>query len=173
LANSIHPLPFLRVRRTCFFVGISDGSLTTTPILSFSNHKHLVESKINDFKKIQGWTSGKHNDVHAKEAAWLHDQVVQAAREKRRILVATHHAPCVDGTSKPSDSSNPWTSAFATDLLDQPGWDHVRLWVFGHTHYSTDMLRNGIRLVANQRGYVLPGSSTENPAGKTTRKKNP
>ncbi|GAO17229.1 uncharacterized protein UV8b_05491 [Ustilaginoidea virens] len=137
--------------------------------------RHLVESRINDFKKIQGWTSGRHNDTHAEEAAWLHDQVTHAAaagdgaRDARKILVATHHAPCVQGSSRPQDSGNPWTCAFATDLLGQRDWSRVRLWVFGHTHHSTDMVRNGVRLVANQRGYVLPGSAADEAGGKTRR----
>ncbi|PNY22834.1 Metallophosphoesterase domain protein [Tolypocladium capitatum] len=125
----------------------------------------LVKSKINDFKKIDGWTAQKHNEIHAEEATWLRGQVAQVAGEKqngkRRLLVATHHAPCIEGTSRPGDSGNPWTPAFATDLLDQPGWDGINIWAFGHTHYSTDLLRNGVRLVANQPGYVLPGSATQ------------
>lgn len=135
----------------------------------------LVETKINDFKRIQGWTSHRHNAVHAEEVQWLHDQVAHTATcdsplGERRILIATHHAPCIEGTSRPTDSSNLWTSAFATDLLDQHDWNVVQVWAFGHTHYSTDMSRNGVRLVANQRGYVLPGSSTQQPAGKSSRR---
>ncbi|KAG8417364.1 hypothetical protein J3458_004874 [Metarhizium acridum] len=124
----------------------------------------LIESKINDFKKIDGWTAQKHNEIHAREAAWLREQVAQATKEqsaKRQLLVATHHAPCMEGTSRPEDSNNPWTPAFATDLLDQEGWAGINTWAFGHTHYSTDLVRNGVRLVANQRGYVLPGGTTQ------------
>ncbi|KAI0006258.1 putative calcineurin-like phosphoesterase [Xylariaceae sp. FL0662B] len=120
-----------------------------------------VESKVNDFKKINGWTARKHNEIYVEEAAWLRSQVarvaaVQDGHAKRRLLVVTHHAPCIEGTSRPEHTSNPWTPAIATDLLDQGEWDGVRTWVFGHTHYSTSLIRNGIRLVANQRGYVLP-----------------
>lgn len=54
--------------------------------------------------------------------------------------------------------------AFATDLITQDGaqdgLDHVKVWAFGHTHYSTDIVRNGIRIISNQRGYVAPGSSS-------------
>jgi hypothetical protein len=124
----------------------------------------LIESKINDFKKIDGWTAQKHSEIHAEEVAWLREQIAQATEDqspKRRLLVATHHAPCMEGTSRPGDSSNPWTPAFATNLLDQPGWDGIKIWAFGHTHYSTDLVRNGVRLVANQRGYVLPGDATQ------------
>lgn len=134
----------------------------------------IVESKVNDFKKINGWTAQKHNEVHAEEASWLRKQVAQVASQvnntRRRLLVATHHAPCVKGTSWPEHSSNPWTPAFATDLLNQEGWAGVKIWVFGHTHYTTDLRRNGIRVVANQRGYVLPGSAAQREEGEKAKK---
>ncbi|POR34326.1 Uncharacterized protein TPAR_05470 [Tolypocladium paradoxum] len=134
----------------------------------------VVESKVHDFSKISRWTVQKHNQVHAEEAAWLRQQVAllasQANDSQRRLLVATHHAPCVEGTSRPEHSRNPWTPAFATDLLGQEGWHGVKIWVFGHTHYSTNLLRNGIRVVANQRGYVFPGGALQRkPAEKAKR----
>lgn len=134
---------------------------------------NLIESKINDFKRIAGWTAREHNEIHTVEASWLRQQIAQVTKSpqspERQLLVATHHAPCVKGTSRPGDSNNPWTSAFATDLLDQRGWDGIKVWVFGHTHYSTDFVRNGVRLVANQRGYVLPGDATQQPKNRKFR----
>ncbi|KAI0474007.1 putative calcineurin-like phosphoesterase [Xylariaceae sp. FL0804] len=124
----------------------------------------IVRSKISDFKKIDGWTVEMHNQAHEAEIGWLRKQVAGVASlddevSKRDVLVVTHHAPCVEGTSRPSDSSNPWTSAFATELLGRGDWSGVKTWAFGHTHYSTNMVRDGVRVVANQRGYVLPGSA--------------
>ena len=135
----------------------------------------IVESKVSDFKKIDGWTAQKHNEVHAEEASWLREQVAQMAlqggKTGRRLLVATHHAPCINGCSRPEHSSNPWAPAFATDLVGQGEWNGVKTWVFGHTHYSTDFRRSGIRVVANQRGYVLPGSAAQAEEGKRTKKR--
>ncbi|KAI9754208.1 MAG: hypothetical protein M4579_004805 [Chaenotheca gracillima] len=80
---------------------------------------------------------------------------------QKAILVVTHHAPCVQGTSKPSDVSNPWSSAFATDLFGGEGINSslsdVQCWIFGHTHYTTEFSYGTVKLVSNQRGYVLPG----------------
>ncbi|KAI1073494.1 putative calcineurin-like phosphoesterase [Whalleya microplaca] len=138
------------------------------------NAHSVVESKVNDFKKIHGWTAKKHNEVYIEESTWLRNQVAHVALQnnhaERRILVATHHAPCLEGTSRPEHSSNPWTSAFATDLVGQGGWIGVKTWVFGHTHYSTNLTRNGIRIVANQRGYVLPTNTSKQEANKSTKK---
>ncbi|KAK7755847.1 hypothetical protein SLS62_002133 [Diatrype stigma] len=136
----------------------------------------IFESKINDFKKIDGWTVPKHSQVHAEEADWLRTEVARVAASepegddvsssssgsrtrRRHLLVATHYAPCLEGTSRPEQASNPWTPAFATGLVDQGGWDGVNTWVFGHTHHTTALVRNGIKLVSNQRGYIFPGSA--------------
>ena len=125
----------------------------------------IVKSRINDFKRINDWSVQKNNGLHREDVAWLREQVHLISSQNtddngRRLLVATHHAPCVDGTSRPEQVANPWTCAFATDLISgQESWNGIRVWVFGHTHYTNDFVSNGIRLVSNQRGYVLPGSS--------------
>ena len=123
----------------------------------------VVQSKINDYKEIDGWTPAEHNLAHAQEAAWLRDQVARLeadeGKSSRIVLVVTHHAPSLEGTSRPEHAENPWSSAFATEMLACGGWDPVKTWVFGHTHYCTDMVRDGIRIVANQRGYVFPSNS--------------
>ncbi|KJZ73118.1 hypothetical protein HIM_07502 [Hirsutella minnesotensis 3608] len=81
--------------------------------------------------------------------------------DERQLVVVTHHAPSLEGTSHPQHAQNPWTSAFETELMTGNDWHGVKAWIFGHTHFSTDVkLSNGIRLVANQRGYVLLGNAT-------------
>ncbi|KAL2168005.1 hypothetical protein VTG60DRAFT_540 [Thermothelomyces hinnuleus] len=103
----------------------------------------IVEAKVNDFKKIEQWTAARHSAVHEEEVAWLRRQTAQVASGsmgKRRLLVATHHAPCVEGTSRPEHVANPWTPAFATDLVDQDRWEGARTWVFGHTHFRPNSL---------------------------------
>ncbi|KAG6011314.1 hypothetical protein E4U43_008401 [Claviceps pusilla] len=144
----------------------------------------LIESAVNDFKHIGGWTAQRHNEIHTEEAAWLREQVARVSHVQKQVrkiegwnegegdnkgkksasmrllLVATHHAPSKDGTSRPCDANSPWTPAFATDLLGQRGWEAVKVWAYGHTHYSTDfrVRRSNVRVVANQRGYVFPNA---------------
>ncbi|CAI6083666.1 unnamed protein product [Clonostachys chloroleuca] len=130
----------------------------------------IVEYKISDFKKIQNWTVHDHNRVHADELEWLRDQVSLARESNRTILAATHHAPCIEGTSRPEHAQNLWTSAFASELLGDSSWEGVKFWVFGHTHYSARFTRRGIELIANQRGYVLPGGSAHAEGGDSTTK---
>ncbi|KAF6805989.1 Ser/Thr protein phosphatase [Colletotrichum sojae] len=117
----------------------------------------IVQSKVNDFRHIGNWSVQRHNEAHEREVTWLRKQVAQVTSEgARKLLVATHHASCIEGTSRPEHGSNPWSSAFATDLFEQEGWAGVSAWAFGHTHYCADFVKNGVRVVANQRGYVYP-----------------
>lgn len=132
--------------------------------------KHeMVLSNISDYRKMRDWTPHRHNEVHLQEATWLKQQVAQSIsedRDGRRLLVATHHAPCLKGTSKPEHQENQWTPAFATDMLVEGDWDGVHTWVFGHTHYTTTFKTNNVQVVTNQRGYVFPGSTKEVTAGR-------
>lgn len=129
--------------------------------------KDIVQSKIQDFKKIEDWTTDKHNAAHESDLTWLRNEL-QALRQEnenvlkrtdtRSIVVVTHHAPSLQHTSSPRDAQNPWSAAFGTDLLSER-WDGVKVWVFGHTHYTTEFKERGIRIISNQRGYVLPWST--------------
>lgn len=141
--------------------------------------KEMVTARVNDFQKISGWTTETHNDAHKEDLSWLRQELEKLAAQqgqgqpgeaRRKVLVVTHHAPCIDGTSSPENTGNMWTSAFATDILpvQRDGlWGSVAAWIFGHTHFSTDFNRGGIRVVSNQRGYVLPGSPAPREKGRT------
>lgn len=132
--------------------------------------KAIVEAQVSDYKKINGWSAEKSNQRHAEDAAWLESQLQSLSNmvkpdsqrhDRRDILVVTHHAPSLTGTSAPEHVNNPWTPAFATDLLPRLNTDRVKTWVFGHTHYTTELNSGGVHLIANQRGYVFPGSKLE------------
>ena len=123
----------------------------------------IVSQKINDFRRIGEWTVADHNAEHAKDVDWLKKEI-EAIRQvedasQRKILVVTHHAPATRGTSAPANESNPWSSAFSTDLFGQHDGsplDNVQYWVFGHTHYCSEFTQGSVRIVSNQRGYVFP-----------------
>ncbi|EGE08809.1 Ser/Thr protein phosphatase [Trichophyton equinum CBS 127.97] len=148
-------------------------------ILGCTLHSHvppeseqIVAYKINDFRRIQDWTVANHNAEHAADVKWLMDEISllrsTESGSKRKIVVVTHHAPSIRGTSKASDEGNPWSSAFGTDLLDgtqRSCLDHVYCWIYGHTHHSSESIRGQVRLVSNQRGYVLPGQINQQPKG--------
>lgn len=139
--------------------------------------RDIVASKVADFRRIKDWIVEDHNDAHRSDLRWLKAElqtlrselettlqearhetgVVNPAPAERSVVVITHHAPLVQGTSRPEHLQNPWASAFATDVLTVGRWDPVSSWVYGHTHYSCDFEAYAIRVVSNQRGYRLPG----------------
>lgn len=122
----------------------------------------IVESKINDFRKIKDWTVDNHNAEHARDVQWLQSEIQSISRENpnQRILVITHHAPSYLNTSDPAHLNNAWSSAFCTDLIESqlpswPGSSSVKSWVFGHTHWTITFQFGKTILASNQRGYVL------------------
>ncbi len=80
--------------------------------------------------------------------AWLRDAIKASALP---TIVVTHHAPT-------THSYNP---RFEPDLMlasfhnDRPDLVHgpVRLWIHGHTHWSTVVDVNDRKVASNQRGY--------------------
>ncbi|KAM0136136.1 hypothetical protein ACHAP3_004759 [Botrytis cinerea] len=131
--------------------------------------REAVQTRIKDLEKIDNWSIDDHIAAHISDLTWLSNQVTEIRNQnksraegepERKILVITHHAPTIVGTSSPKNSNNPWGSAFATELLGDPStnWVDVKAWVFGHTHFTTDFEKNGVRVLSNQRGYVLPAS---------------
>lgn len=129
--------------------------------------RDIVSSKIQDFRLIQDWTVDDHNAAHDADHAWLlreiqsifkENQKLRKQEQPRTILVVTHHAPSLRKTSSPQHENNPWSCAFGTDLLSHTAVG-VKVWVFGHTHYTTEFVYRGTNVVSNQRGYVLGGDS--------------
>jgi hypothetical protein len=118
-----------------------------------------VGRRLNDFRRIHQWSVERHNAAHASDVAWLDSECakIRAAEPGRRVVVLTHHAPAVSGTSAPQhegSTSSSLRTAFATDMSGRPCWGPpVKLWGFGHTHFCCDFMSRGVRIVSNQRGY--------------------
>lgn len=123
----------------------------------------LIRYKIQDFQKIHDWKIEDHNAQHRQDVEWLQRQVGKIRAEKngsrKRILVITHHAPTTHGSSAPELGNDALGSAFSTDIIGNPQFPAlsvVQWWVFGHTHYTTSIKIGQVKIVSNQRGYVLP-----------------
>ncbi|CAM1509833.1 Fc.00g001680.m01.CDS01 [Cosmosporella sp. VM-42] len=121
--------------------------------------EEIVTLRVSDFKMIKDWSVTKHNDCHAKDVSWLSTTVADLNAlpedEQRTILIVTHHAPIVKGASRPEHEKALYKTAFSTDILQRKEFGKVACWMFGHTHFTTQFQKGGIRVVANQRGYVL------------------
>ena len=137
-----------------------------------SNDQLMVQMKISDFQHIEGWKPSNHTFEHEIDVTWLQQEIkhIRADHPHRKIVVITHHAPTIKGTSKPSDAGNPWSSAFATELLVGGQFSEVQCWVSGHTHFCSEFKRGGVWLVGNQRGYVLDGVPLQGRLPKTSQR---
>ena len=125
---------------------------------SIDTERNVIKKSIKDFRRIKNWTVDDHNSIHETELEWLEHEVAAIHEQDpaRRIIVVTHHAPDMELSMSKAHANKPGSSAFATDLLDVPSkWPGVVMWVFGHTHFTTDVQKGAIRLVANQRGYPV------------------
>ncbi|KAJ2907011.1 hypothetical protein MKZ38_008579 [Zalerion maritima] len=129
------------------------------------------------------WFEEQMKEIHEENQAQAQAQLNGGEKRRRRkvvVVVVTHHAPSTTKTSGERRVGNPWASAYATDFLgidpDEGGWVSkllpgrakreggtrvgVKYWIFGHTHFSTQFEKGGVKVLANQRGYVF---ATEKP----------
>lgn len=157
-------------------------------VLGATLHSHIpaeaedrVRRSVRDFSAIEGWSVAEHNREHELDKQWLKEQLAhvvdqrEGGGEGRKVVVVTHHAPSFVGTCAPVHDGSEIGSAFCSELVSEiaeaKGGENVRLWAFGHTHFSADFCvarrswksgdggattadaAAGIRLVANQKGY--------------------
>jgi hypothetical protein len=122
------------------------------------NHDHLdfLRFALTDFKRIEGLTPESFVESHKADRAWLNQQVehIRMQEPERSIVIFSHHAPTLQGTADPKYDGGHSQSAFATELVADKCWGSpVKVWAFGHTHWSCEFVRQGVRVVSNQKGY--------------------
>ena len=82
--------------------------------------------------------------LHEADLAFIDAEIQKAKHDGVSLVIATHHAPSMRGTS-------PISNAFATNL--EPLLRHpVIAWIYGHTHFSYTCAER--KLYSNQRGYA-------------------
>jgi len=80
---------------------------------------------------------------------------------KGKVIVVTHTAPCYESLDPryEGSSGNPYyVNPLMTPLLAKYA-DKIHVWHHGHTHAAVDVVKDGVRIITNPRGY--PG---ENPS---------
>ena len=82
----------------------------------------------------------------------------------KKTIVITHFPPNRTGTSDPRflEKERLINSYFAwsDDTLSRFKTDNVLCWISGHTHWSYDFVKDGIRLISNQLGYKSEAGTT-------------
>ncbi|KAI0651953.1 Ser/Thr protein phosphatase protein [Trametes meyenii] len=115
-----------------------------------------IVATIRDFEHIHDFTPTTYRSLHKQDLAWLEQSIADIAAHEphRKVIVMTHHAPTVDGTSNPQHTGSLTSSAYHTELTGGPCWkEPVKIWAFGHTHWACDFERQGVRVVSNPKGY--------------------
>jgi len=120
---------------------------------------------LNSERGIRNWTLERHEDEHRKDLGWLNSQISTIERDEphRQVIIATHYSPTIDPRANdPRHDGSSVSSNFVTDLSNERCWlsPMVKLWVFGHTHYSCSFCdeKTGKLVVANQKGYSRVGA---------------
>mmetsp|Transcript_47778 Transcript_47778/g.138104 ORF Transcript_47778/g.138104 Transcript_47778/m.138104 type:complete len:363 (-) Transcript_47778:358-1446(-) len=138
-SNSLFNLKFPSV--PCFSSGKSHDAAGSRP-------GHLRKALVADT-----------NFWHRQAVEFIEREAREATSNEMNLLVLTHHTPSFEGTSDPRHGADPFglSSAFSSDLhyvLQDPAMSAIRVWCFGHTHYNSDQMKHGVRLLSNQHGYV-------------------
>ncbi|KAF3482876.1 uncharacterized protein GIQ15_02200 [Arthroderma uncinatum] len=122
--------------------------------------KLWVRMKVSDCSIIKEWTVEAHNTEHNQDVQWLQKELhnISLEKEKRDVIVVTHHAPSFIKTADPRRTSQPWGTAFCSDLVESQvrswqGSKAIRRWIFGHTHWNTAYRYRGMTISSNQFKY--------------------
>lgn len=132
------------------------------PIYKYINDYFFILQE--DFQPISIETT---NQWHHESIEWLTNEL---DKEEKKVIVLTHHAPLMKGTSSPcfeQQKGRILNHVFASDLselLDRFS-DKIQHWCFGHTHFNCNKDPNAL-LLSNQRGYTgeFGSNSTYNPS---------
>lgn len=120
-----------------------------------SHAAEIMRAGLNDFRRVDNWSPEDYRAAHLKDVEWLND-TCRGLRENephRQVAVFTHHGPTTKGTLKPDVENTELSCAFVTEMSLQPCWGKpVKMWAYGHTQRCVDFLRDGVRVVSNQRG---------------------
>lgn len=139
---------------------------------------HSVESGMNDYRairicdtatgRLRRATVADTNRWHCRDASYVAQELDKADNAcLHAVVVVTHHAPLASGTSNPKYEASAARShlhcAYGTDLgallklygssASKPDGGALLVWAFGHTHWHTDQVYEGVRIVSRPLGY--------------------
>jgi hypothetical protein len=134
-------------------------------------HAAACAKALTDFHETNGIrdrTVEAHNEDHARDLAWLNEQVgiISSTEPERQIIIITHHLPTTDPrANNPAHAESKLSSGFRTDLSAEMCWKNpnVKMWAFGHTHWSCGYVHERgeggvgrMLVVSEQKGYAYP-----------------
>jgi predicted phosphohydrolase len=129
--------------------------LWSNPIstIEFNDFIHIKDFK-QELDRKMGISLESFKDLHQECINYLLGEI---SKNDKNLLIITHFPPWKVGTSHPKFKFQPEyiTNYFASDMLNYiPINNKIKCWIFGHTHYSNDIISHkNIRLLSNQMGY--------------------
>jgi predicted phosphohydrolase len=143
-------------------LGTTLWSLAKEEDAKFCNDYHMIYGHQTDTNITRDYTVSLHN----QSVLWLERNITDS---NKPCIVISHHAPLVNKQGYYlSHPRYKRTSCFQTDLShlfdrdnnrnnnrdnNNKNNDSIKVWIHGHTHYSTDFNYYGTRVCSNQVGY--------------------
>lgn len=100
-------------------------------------------------------TAEECNSLAVQDAGFMEESLKSLEALERKAIVVTHTAPCYESLDPKFEGSfsNEWyVNPFMTPLLKRFS-DTILVWCHGHTHAFADVTVDGVRVIANPRGY--------------------
>lgn len=112
----------------------------------------IMTDYLRDNRRIKDWSPAKARQEFHTNYNWLRCQLLatKGTEGDRVVIVVTHHAPLIYGTSKPQYLNDPKNCGYSSDCSELMPW--VDYWIFGHTHYSVEIKCGKCQILANQKG---------------------
>jgi 3',5'-cyclic AMP phosphodiesterase CpdA len=95
------------------------------------------------------------NRFHQENVIWLKGVLDNAKLIGKKVVVLSHHAPTGRNTLNDEERGTAIEEMDFTNLEYMMDPSVMMGWCFGHTHYSSDQMINGVRVVSNQHGYCM------------------
>ena len=119
---------------------------------------YYTEQVVSDFRRIlykgELLTFADFNREHERCLAFVKKAVLES--DARRKIVVTHHVPSFQ-MQCPKFAESLANGAFTVELQDYITENGIDFWIYGHSHYNTDVNIGKTLCCCNQLGYVFNG----------------
>lgn len=142
---------------------LADFKLIEVPFQDFGRQRVMDGQRMGAMptRRLRPFTAVDSMGLHWVERSWLKRKLSE--KFDGPTVVVTHHSPLLEGAN-PNFPNDPLTPVFISDCSELFDDNPPDLFIYGHTHSSLDIKKNGCRVITNPRGYPLrSGKGYENP----------
>lgn len=118
-------------------------------------HKYEISESLNDFYQIKNFDFYTYKNEYSKSLEFLTKEIENNKSINKTLIIITHHAPLIEGTSNPIYKESNINSCFSSDLseLITKNTKSIKYWIFGHTHWSSRIKLCDTEIISNCKGY--------------------